>query len=103
MRNFKPLFRARNFNSLYCFRYGPHAGEVTGDTLAVFGNAVVAGHTASSFTVKGIAKRTAKNAGKALVEDYQVQLHEQGKEAMEEEESDEKKLNPDKPGPSKKQ
>jgi hypothetical protein len=65
---------------------------------------VVVGHTARSFTVKGIAKRTAKDAGKALVEDYQVQVPEQGKEAMEEDESEKekKKLNPDMPGPSKK-
>jgi hypothetical protein len=88
---------------LHFSRFGPQAGEATEDTLAAVGNAVVVGHTARSFTVKGIAKRTAKDAGKALVEDYRVQVTEEGKEAMEEDESEEKKkLNPDMPGPSKK-
>jgi hypothetical protein len=34
------------------------------------GNAAVAGYNASSLTVKGISKRAAKNAGKAVLEDY---------------------------------
>jgi len=85
-------------------RYGQQAGEATGDTLAAVGNAVVAGHTASAFTVKGIAKKTAKNAGKALVEDYQVKGTDEAKEALEEEEGseDEKMKDSSKPSTSKK-
>ncbi|XP_059481302.1 protein spartin [Neocloeon triangulifer] len=78
-------------------KYGPQAGEVAEDTLATVGNAVVAGHTAQAFTVKGIAKKTAKNAGKALVEDYQVKVAQEAKE--DEDEGEEKDKN--KAGPSK--
>ncbi|KAF4523403.1 hypothetical protein B566_EDAN007874 [Ephemera danica] len=52
--------------------YGRPAGEITDDTLQTVGNAAVAGYTASSLTVKGITKRAAKNAGKAVLEDYTI-------------------------------
>ncbi|XP_065334920.1 protein spartin isoform X2 [Cloeon dipterum] len=84
---------ANNTVQIVQHKYGQQAGVVTEDTLAAVGNAVVVGHTARGLTVKGIAKRTAKNAGKALVEDYQPKQGPDGEKS----DPGDKEL----PGPSK--
>jgi hypothetical protein len=53
---------------------------VTGDTLYTVGNAVVATHNVNALTVKGIAKRTAKDTGKAVIEDYKKKSYEKEKD-----------------------
>lgn len=53
---------------------------MTGDTLYTVGNAVVATHNANVLTVKGIAKRTAKDTGKAVIEDYNKKVYVKEKE-----------------------
>lgn len=44
---------------------------MTGDTLYAVGQTAMAGHNLSSLGVKGVAKRAAKETGKALVTDYE--------------------------------
>ncbi|XP_058823856.1 protein spartin isoform X2 [Topomyia yanbarensis] len=51
-------------------KYGPEAGEVVGNSLDTVGNVINVTNNVNYFTPKGIAKRTAKNAGKALVAGY---------------------------------
>lgn len=46
--------------------------EVTGNTLYTVGNVINTTNNIQNLTPKGLAKRTAKNAGKALVEPHSV-------------------------------
>lgn len=55
-------------------------GEVTGHTLYTVGNVVLATNNVSNLTPKGIAKRTAKDAGKAVVETHRTELQKWAKE-----------------------
>ncbi|EDS45321.1 spartin [Culex quinquefasciatus] len=48
-------------------KYGSEAGQVVGSSLDTVGNVINVSHNMNYMTPKGIAKRTAKNAGKALV------------------------------------
>lgn len=52
-------------------KYGDNAGDITNSALHAVGNFTMTAYNVSSLGIKGIAKRTAKNTGKALVEDYQ--------------------------------
>lgn len=51
-------------------KYGPSAGEVAADTFDTVGNMINISQNVSYMTPKGIVKKTAKNAGKAIVQDY---------------------------------
>ncbi|XP_052866200.1 protein spartin [Anopheles cruzii] len=51
-------------------RYGEEAGRVVGSGLDTVGNVINVSHNINYITPKGLAKRTAKNAGKALVAGY---------------------------------
>uniref|UniRef100_A0A182IMF4 Uncharacterized protein n=1 Tax=Anopheles atroparvus TaxID=41427 RepID=A0A182IMF4_ANOAO len=51
-------------------RYGEEAGRVVGSSLDTVGNVINVTHNVNYMTPKGLAKRTAKNAGKALVSGY---------------------------------
>uniref|UniRef100_A0A182QDA7 Senescence domain-containing protein n=1 Tax=Anopheles farauti TaxID=69004 RepID=A0A182QDA7_9DIPT len=51
-------------------RYGTEAGRVVGSSLDTVGNVINVTHNMNYMTPKGLAKRTAKNAGKALVAGY---------------------------------
>lgn len=51
-------------------KYGPEASHVVGNSLDTVGNVINVSHNMNYITPKGIAKRTAKNAGKALVAGY---------------------------------
>uniref|UniRef100_A0A182N619 Senescence domain-containing protein n=1 Tax=Anopheles dirus TaxID=7168 RepID=A0A182N619_9DIPT len=51
-------------------RYGTEAGRVVGSSLDTVGNVINVTHNVNYMTPKGLAKRTAKNAGKALVAGY---------------------------------
>ena len=62
------------------FRYGDEAGVLADNSLYTAGNTALAGHNLRNLGVKAIAKRAAKDAGKALVEDYakQRKVNEEG-------------------------
>ncbi|XP_050070015.1 protein spartin [Anopheles maculipalpis] len=51
-------------------RYGTEASRVVGSSLDTVGNVINVTHNMNYITPKGLAKRTAKNAGKALVAGY---------------------------------
>ncbi|KFB40787.1 hypothetical protein ZHAS_00008218 [Anopheles sinensis] len=51
-------------------RYGEEASRVVGSSLDTVGNVINVTHNVNCITPKGFAKRTAKNAGKALVAGY---------------------------------
>uniref|UniRef100_A0A182YG86 Senescence domain-containing protein n=1 Tax=Anopheles stephensi TaxID=30069 RepID=A0A182YG86_ANOST len=51
-------------------RYGTEASRVVGSSLDTVGNVINVTHNMNYMTPKGLAKRTAKNAGKALVAGY---------------------------------
>lgn len=51
-------------------RYGAEASRVVGSSLDTVGNVINVTHNVNYMTPKGLAKRTAKNAGKALVAGY---------------------------------
>ncbi|XP_053694606.1 protein spartin [Sabethes cyaneus] len=57
-------------------KYGPEAGQVVGSSLDTVGNVINVSQNVSNMTPKGIAKRTAKNAGKALVAGYRPPIPE---------------------------
>lgn len=59
-------------------KYGQPAGAVTGDTLYSVGNVFVAGTNIRHLTPKGLVKTTAKQTGKAVVEDYRASLQNTG-------------------------
>lgn len=52
------------------FRYGQPAGTLTGDTLTTVGNVYTISHNARIMTPKGLVKRTAADAGQAVVYGY---------------------------------
>lgn len=64
-------------------KYGPDAGQVVGSSLDTVGNVINVSHNMNYMTPKGIAKRTAKNAGKALVAGYRPPIPEVDNEAGE--------------------
>ncbi|XP_039295204.1 protein spartin isoform X2 [Nilaparvata lugens] len=55
-------------------KYGQPMGQVTGHTLHSIGNAYAASQNFRIFTPKNLAKKTAKDAGKAFVEDFRAEL-----------------------------
>ncbi|ETN62343.1 spartin [Anopheles darlingi] len=57
-------------------RYGTEAGRVVGSSLDTVGNVINVTHNINYMTPKGLAKRTAKNAGKALVAGYRPSVPE---------------------------
>ncbi|XP_055540903.1 protein spartin [Wyeomyia smithii] len=57
-------------------KYGSEAGQVVGSSLDTVGNVINVSHNMNYITPKGIAKRTAKNAGKALVAGYRPPIPE---------------------------
>ena len=72
-----------------CFqRYGKDAGELTEHTLYSAGNIAMTAYNANHLGVKAIAKRAAKDTGKAVLQDFA-------------EKRKEGKSNPTEPGPSK--
>lgn len=73
-------------------KYGTDVGEVVGNAVFSIGNLALTTHNVQSFGVKAIAKRTAKDAGKAVLKDYV----EQEKEDEEEETGVKKKKMPPK-------
>ncbi|CAG2053847.1 unnamed protein product [Timema podura] len=57
-------------------KYGHPMAEATGETLHTVGNIFTAAHNVKYFTPKGLVKITAKETGKAIVEDYRASLRE---------------------------
>lgn len=55
-------------------KYGHPAGEVAGNTLYTVGNVFVAGNNVRHLTPKGLAKFTAKQTGKGVVDEYRGSL-----------------------------
>lgn len=51
-------------------KYGPSASSAVGSTLDTVGNVINVSQNVNGITPKGLVKRTAKNAGKALVANY---------------------------------
>ncbi|KAG8267189.1 Spartin [Homalodisca vitripennis] len=51
-------------------KYGEPMAEVTGDTLYTVGNVINTSNNIHNLTPKGLAKRAAKNTGKAIVEPH---------------------------------
>lgn len=76
-------------------RYGEDAGALADNTLYAVGQTAMAGHNITSLGVKGVAKRAAKDTGKALLHQHEAKRGpvEKGQEAREgdepEEENDE--------------
>lgn len=52
-------------------KYGPSAGNLASNTFETAGNVFSLSQNVKLMTPKGLAKKTAKSAGKALVEDFQ--------------------------------
>ncbi|XP_066977714.1 spartin isoform X3 [Macrobrachium rosenbergii] len=63
-------------------KYGEEAGALTDNTMYAVGQTAMAGHNIASLGVKGIAKRAAKDTGKALVYQHE-EKRKQGQEAVE--------------------
>ncbi|KAK8731804.1 hypothetical protein OTU49_007270 [Cherax quadricarinatus] len=57
-------------------KYGDDAGHLADNTLYAVGQTALAGHNISSLGVKGIAKRTAKDTGRALVYEHEAKKKE---------------------------
>jgi len=53
------------------YGYGPAAGQTTGTTLHTVGNMAMAVHNVSHMGVRAIAKRAAKDTGKAMVQQHE--------------------------------
>ncbi|XP_042859722.1 spartin-like isoform X2 [Penaeus japonicus] len=76
-------------------KYGEEAGSLTDNTLCAVGQTALVGHNIASLGVKGIAKRTAKDTGKALIHQHEAKKQpnaggvEEVEEAMEVTEDDE--------------
>ena len=66
----------KSYCILFLFRYGNDAAEVVGNALFSVGNLALTTHNVQSLGVKAIAKRTAKDAGKAVLKDYIKEEHE---------------------------
>lgn len=54
----------------HSFRYGNEVGEVVGNAVFSIGNLALTTHNVQSLGVKAIAKKTAKDTGKAVLKDY---------------------------------
>lgn len=83
-------------------RYGEDVGSLTDNTLYAVGQTAWAGHNIASLGVKGVAKRVAKDTGKALVLQHEEkkksgQEVEEAEEAMEEEPVKEKEEDGEQP------
>lgn len=72
----KSMQNSHLFSSLQSIlnRYGSSAGSLASETFDTVGNVINLTQNVNSITPKGIAKRTAKNAGRAIVEDYRPRL-----------------------------
>ncbi|XP_055375171.1 protein spartin [Condylostylus longicornis] len=57
-------------------KYGKSAGSVAHETFDTVGNVINVSRNVNYITPKGIVKRTAKNAGKAVIEDFRPTLQE---------------------------
>lgn len=55
-------------------KYGPSAGTLAAGTFDTVGNVINLNQNIGFMTPRGLAKRTAKNAGKALVESYRPRI-----------------------------
>ncbi|XP_068216967.1 spartin isoform X2 [Palaemon carinicauda] len=68
-------------------KYGEEAGALTDNTMYAVGQTAMAGHNIASLGIKGIAKKAAKDTGKALVYHHEEKKNqgavEQAVEAME--------------------
>ncbi len=53
------------------YRYGDDAGRITNNSLGAVTNLGFTAYNFSHLGVKAVAKRTAKDAGRALVNDYE--------------------------------
>lgn len=51
-------------------KYGKEAGEVVSNTVNAIGNLALTTHNVHSLGIKSVAKRTAKDTGKAVLKDY---------------------------------
>ncbi|KAL5274543.1 SPG20 family protein [Megaselia abdita] len=51
-------------------KYGPSAGSLATKTFDTIGNVMDVSHNVNILTPKGVVKRTAKDTGKAIVDDY---------------------------------
>ena len=52
------------------FRYGDEAGQFAENTLFAAGNIGMTAYNAKHLGIKAVAKRAAKDTGKAMIEDY---------------------------------
>jgi len=69
-------------------RYGKPSGELTGNCLYAVGGAAMAGYNLSAIGVKAIAKRTAKDMGKATIEHMDEKANPNKKKPKGEDEED---------------
>lgn len=53
-------------------KYGTHAGYIAHDTFDTVGNVINLSHNMSLITPKGLAKKTVKGAGKAMIADFRA-------------------------------
>lgn len=51
-------------------KYGPSAGSLATHTFDTIGNVIDLSHNVNVLTPKGVVKRTAKDTGKAIVQDF---------------------------------
>ena len=63
---------------LHCSRYGKEVGTATENALYATGNLGLTVNNARNLGIKAIAKRAAKDTGKAVVEDYKKKKLESG-------------------------
>lgn len=80
------------FSFFYLFRYGNEAAEVVGNALFSVGNLALTTHNVQSLGVKAVAKKTAKDAGKAVLQDYIKNENQEGETSEEKTTSNGKKL-----------
>lgn len=59
-------------------RYGSEAGQLTDNTMHAVTQSAMAGHNIASLGVKGVAKRAAKDTGRALVLNHKENKSAQG-------------------------
>lgn len=83
-------------------RYGEEVGSLTDNTLYAVGQTAWAGHNIASLGVKGVAKRAAKDTGKALVLQHEEKKKagqgvEEAEEAMEQDTPKEEKQDAEQP------
>lgn len=80
------------FFKIYLCRYGNEAAEVVGNALFSVGNLALTTHNVQSLGVKAVAKKTAKDAGKAVLQDYIKNENQEGETSGANETSKDKKL-----------